>query len=614
MGYAFISYCTKNQESAEAMRQILINNNIDTWMAPYNIPAGSDYAAVITNAIRECSCFVLLLSEASQGSVAVNSEVELGVLTFKKPIVIVELEQVTLNDAFTFYIHNKQIFPVRVMDEKADSVKEIVKSVRLSIEHGSIPVTSRNDNNKLPSGVVSNKKIGEIKEFSYDDGVYVGEAIGNLPHGFGTRYYKNGNKYEGQWDVGSMHGEGTFYYVGKGDWIGEWQNNSPWNGKGTYIFNSNGVTVRYEGEISDGGLKGYCKIYHDDVLKSKGEFLNGKLNGYGELVYRNKKCVGDFKNGRPWNAEGKYILNLPYKRPAEYDGYWQNGVPHGKGLVTFLDKNDKIEGLFLNGLNGTVKWYFADGRHYEGEISDARLSGKGTMFDKEGGVIYKGEYANSNPNGKGVRFYKGFGRYEGEMKDGKCHGEGTFYSDKGNWTGEWKEGSRWNGRGINFFYDDDNKLNGKIMFGATANGKVDGHVVIIYPDGSRYEGHSVNGIREGVGTYTASYGVWTGEWKNDVTWSGQGVIKLYDDAGNPDGYIYNGSLREGKANGFGVHYAPDGSRFEGEFFEHKYYNGRVIDANNRVIDTYVAGESQNVKRNQRNVEIASVASEILKWL
>lgn len=607
MGYAFISYCTKNQESAETMRRIFISNNIETWMAPYNIPAGSKYAAVLTNAIRDCSCFVLLLSDASQWSEAVDSEVELGVLTFKKPVVIVELEKVVLNDSFTFYIHNKQIFPVRDMNESSDSVKEVVKSVHSCIECGAVPVSGKNVNAQQRTD-----NIGTKKELNYDDGVYVGEAIGNMPHGYGIRFYKNGNKYDGYWEVGARHGKGTLHYEGKGDWVGEWNKNLPWNGEGVYQFKSNNDIVRYEGKMVEGRLSGNCKIYKNEKLTTKGIFTNGKLNGHGELIYKNRKCVGDFKHGRPWNAEGKY--SLASKRTADYDGYWQNGVPHGKGVVSFLDKDERIEGVFLNGLNGTVKWYFADGRHYEGEISDARLSGKGTMFDKEGGVIYTGEYANSNPNGKGVRFYKGFGRYEGEMKDGKCHGEGTFYSDKGNWTGEWKEGSRWNGRGINFFYDDDNKLNGKIMFGATANGKVDGHVVIIYPDGSRYEGHSVNGIREGVGTYTASYGVWTGEWKNDVTWSGQGVIKLYDDAGNPDGYIYNGSLREGKANGFGVHYAPDGSRFEGEFFEHKYYNGRVIDANNRVIDTYVAGESQNVKRNQRNVEIASVASEILKWL
>ena len=52
MGYAFISYCTKNQTAADAFRDLFIEYGIDTWMAPYDIPAGSKYAGVITNAIR----------------------------------------------------------------------------------------------------------------------------------------------------------------------------------------------------------------------------------------------------------------------------------------------------------------------------------------------------------------------------------------------------------------------------------------------------------------------------------------------------------------------------------------------------------------------------------
>lgn len=112
MGYAFISYSTKNQTSADAMRELFRKNGIDTWMAPYDIPAGSKYAAVITQAIRDCGCFVLLLTNESQSSEAVDSEVELAALTFKKSIITVQLENVILNDSFTFYIHNKQIIAV----------------------------------------------------------------------------------------------------------------------------------------------------------------------------------------------------------------------------------------------------------------------------------------------------------------------------------------------------------------------------------------------------------------------------------------------------------------------------------------------------------------------
>ncbi len=130
MGYAFISYSTKNQASADAMRQLFNKHSIDTWMAPYDIPAGSKYAAVITKAIRDCSCFVLLLSNDSQASEAVDSEVELATLTFKKSIITIELEKVILNDAFTFYIHNKQIIAVHKIDEASFEINQVLNAVR----------------------------------------------------------------------------------------------------------------------------------------------------------------------------------------------------------------------------------------------------------------------------------------------------------------------------------------------------------------------------------------------------------------------------------------------------------------------------------------------------
>lgn len=130
MGYAFISYSSKNQASADAMRELFNKHNIDTWMAPYDIPAGSKYAAVITKAIRDCSCFVLLLSNDSQASEAVDSEVELAALTFKKSIITVELEKVILNDAFTFYIHNKQIIAAHKIDKDSREIKQILEAVK----------------------------------------------------------------------------------------------------------------------------------------------------------------------------------------------------------------------------------------------------------------------------------------------------------------------------------------------------------------------------------------------------------------------------------------------------------------------------------------------------
>mgnify|MGYP004477570763 CR=1 FL=1 len=191
MGYAFISYSTKNQSSADAMRTLFNKHNIDTWMAPYDIPAGRKYAAVITKAIRDCSCFVLLLSNDSQESEAVDSEVELATLTYKKSIITVELEKVILNDSFTFYIHNKQIIAVHIIDENSYEVKQVLDAVK-AYTRGDNDITFETVEDKCDKATLINKEEKSFIETTtagrmiLDNRYELGNIIGR--GGFGTVY------------------------------------------------------------------------------------------------------------------------------------------------------------------------------------------------------------------------------------------------------------------------------------------------------------------------------------------------------------------------------------------------------------------------------------------
>ncbi len=130
MGYAFISYCTQNQTKADTIKDIFQKNNVPIWMAPYDIPPGAKYAETITQAIEECSCFVLLLTNAAQASEAVDSEVELATLMFKKPIIVAQLEDVVLNRSFLLYIHNKQTIQLRNLSDNDENVLKVIDAVR----------------------------------------------------------------------------------------------------------------------------------------------------------------------------------------------------------------------------------------------------------------------------------------------------------------------------------------------------------------------------------------------------------------------------------------------------------------------------------------------------
>jgi len=135
VGYAFISYSTKKQDAAEAMRNLLKKNQIEVWMAPWDIPVGSRYADVITKAIKNCSCVVLMLSKASQESIWVSKEVERAV-SYRKPIVPVQIEDVVLTDEFELYISTDQIVAVSKIAEDSEEIKKIIRGVSGFIKDG----------------------------------------------------------------------------------------------------------------------------------------------------------------------------------------------------------------------------------------------------------------------------------------------------------------------------------------------------------------------------------------------------------------------------------------------------------------------------------------------
>lgn len=127
MGYAFISYSSENQAPADSMRALLKKNNIDSWMAPYDIPIGSKYAMVINQAVKGCSCLILLLTDYAQNSVWVAKEVERAI-NYRKPIIPIQLEDLVLNDEFELYISNDQIVRLPKIDE-SDLMNKILQTI-----------------------------------------------------------------------------------------------------------------------------------------------------------------------------------------------------------------------------------------------------------------------------------------------------------------------------------------------------------------------------------------------------------------------------------------------------------------------------------------------------
>lgn len=127
--YVFISYSSKNQQMADSVRLIFIEKGIPCWMAPYDIPAGSQYAYVINDALENCTCLVLLLTNASQESQFVGREIERAI-TYRKPIIPMQLEDIQLNSGFKFFIGNCQIIAVPEINSEAPAFNKVLDGIQ----------------------------------------------------------------------------------------------------------------------------------------------------------------------------------------------------------------------------------------------------------------------------------------------------------------------------------------------------------------------------------------------------------------------------------------------------------------------------------------------------
>ena len=141
---------------------------------------------------------------------------------------------------------------------------------------------------------------------------YIGLLIGGKKEGKGTCFYKNGDKYEGNFKDDKKEGKGTYMYNEKGEmYQGNFTNDYP-NGMGKYFF-KNGD--RYEGMFKDGKKHGEGTLIYSKGGKYKGEFRNDQKHGKGE--YKNE------------------LGQITYE-------YWDNGVLKPNNENEFINESESV--------------------------------------------------------------------------------------------------------------------------------------------------------------------------------------------------------------------------------------------------------------------------------
>jgi hypothetical protein len=83
---------------------------------------------------------------------------------------------------------------------------------------------------------------------------------------------------------------------------------------------------------------------------------------------------------------------------------------------------------------------FPNGTSHEGNWVKGAPNGKGIFKDKNGKVVYEGDFLNGDRTGKGIQHFPDGARYEGDHLKGQFHGNGILYGPDGKiiMQGKWE--------------------------------------------------------------------------------------------------------------------------------------------------------------------------------
>lgn len=237
---------------------------------------------------------------------------------------------------------------------------------------------------------------------------------------------------------------------------------------------------------------------YSDTISYSGEWKNGKPNGNGTGVWKERTYTGQWVDGHPFNRgtweypglkdagifidDVKLVANhdlapyagsdselksgkkvtvrnkdftytaSTYSVKVKYYGEWMNGKPNGRGIMIieedmnrlpFWKNNNSYNGVFVDGKAGLVAR--TSGNYPRSDFIE-RL--KVMYFSGEESIpislansewSYYGSWKDGLRNGKGKVSFSG-GRYEGEWLDGAPTGKGYFYDDdKLICSGQWND-------------------------------------------------------------------------------------------------------------------------------------------------------------------------------
>ena len=248
----------------------------------------------------------------------------------------------------------------------------------------------------------------------------------------------------------------------------------------------------YIPQYSEGGDLNYAKGKIKEINNYEFSHLsNSKKNSSGNPIFikGSIKVIGISKQSVENNSEnyGNFIgsiIELLKKENLEeyvkmihengnyYIGPWVNGSANGKGTIYYKNGSILYEGNFVEGkYDGKGKENYENGTYYIGQFLGGFRHGKGVLYYKNRSILYEGDFANDIFEGNGKLIHENGNYYIGQFSKGLAHGKGTVYCK-----------------------------NGSILYeGDFANDKFEGNGKEIYDNGNYYIGQFLNGYKHGKG-------------------------------------------------------------------------------------------------------------------
>lgn len=305
-----------------------------------------------------------------------------SLISFDSLIVLAEIELRSGNftKALGFYKEAQSIFPndtfvqnqiaICNLNLEPEGNQSSITPVDSSIQQKASPTINKKVSS--PSASKNGKyELSNLKSSFGDRFNYNGAVSNNKPNGYGIGYFEYGT-YEGNWLDGKRHGTGKFTWNDGKTYEGDWSYDSR-TGKG-------------KGNIFSG--------YYE------GEFRNGKPHGYGIATYKN----GDVYKGNWNNGQRSGKGRITYSLGRYYDGEWKNDLQNGQGFRKWAYVN--YEGSFKDGVPSGTGTYFSwrddiwslkNCRKYVGGWSEGHPEGFAKCYDKDGNLLYEGEFTDGKP-------------------------------------------------------------------------------------------------------------------------------------------------------------------------------------------------------------------------